>query len=365
MGGKRRLYGALFREGAVRIVLEAGKSAAVVARDLGVHEGTLQAWVHRARARARADAEAAGGLSESGREELRRLRVESSRQRKEIAGPGMERGVLERSVVLWVKGGVEVTVAGFMAGQGAGRHVPRTVACRALEVSESWFCKWRRRPSEPTKRMAGRAALAERITHFFSAFGRAYGSPRITLDRWAEGWQVSRSTVAEIMAEPGLQGRKPPRRRRYPTRQGKRKAARGLVLRRFGAIAPDVLRWGDMAGIETGGGRLCLASVHGAFSRRVLGCAMGSRHDAALASAPLQMAAATRGGRVNGVIFHSGRGRNIRVRHTAACVAAWARCSPWGAWARPWTTRPRNRSTRRSRPSTSTGITSPPAPRPG
>ncbi|WP_406001048.1 transposase [Streptomyces sp. NBC_00829] len=69
---QRRSYDAPFREGAVRIVLETGKSAAEVARDLGVHEGTLQTWVHRAKARAAA--EAAGGLDESEREQLRRLR---------------------------------------------------------------------------------------------------------------------------------------------------------------------------------------------------------------------------------------------------------------------------------------------------
>jgi transposase len=101
MTRKRRSYDAEFRAGAVRIVTETGKSAAEVARDLGVHESTLQNWVHRARTRA--DAEAAGGLSESERDELRRLREENTRQRKEIAELGMERDVLKRSVVLWVK----------------------------------------------------------------------------------------------------------------------------------------------------------------------------------------------------------------------------------------------------------------------
>ncbi|MFC4517580.1 IS3 family transposase [Streptomyces ehimensis] len=80
------------------------------------------------------------------------------------------------------------------------------------------------------------------------------------------------------------------------------------MLRRFQAIASDVLWWGDMTEIETGEGKLYLASVHDAFSRRVLGYAMGGRHDAALVSASLQMAAATRGGTVDGVIFHSDRG---------------------------------------------------------
>ncbi|MFE3526521.1 transposase [Streptomyces sp. NPDC059161] len=82
-------------------MLETEKPSAEVAQGLGAHARTLQTWVHRAQARA--DAEAAGGLSESEREELRRLREENARQRKEIVELGMERDVLKRSVVLWVK----------------------------------------------------------------------------------------------------------------------------------------------------------------------------------------------------------------------------------------------------------------------
>ncbi|MFB7508152.1 hypothetical protein, partial [Streptomyces broussonetiae] len=43
------------------------------------------------------------------------------------------------------------------------------------------------------------------------------------------------NTVAEIMAELGLQGRKPPRRRRSLTRPGKRKTAPDLVRRKLEA----------------------------------------------------------------------------------------------------------------------------------
>ncbi|MGW1617422.1 transposase [Streptomyces sp. NPDC002285] len=72
-----------------------GKSAAEVARDLGVHEGTLQTWVHWAKVRAAA--EAAEGLDESEREELHRLREENKQLRKENSEIGMERDVLRRS----------------------------------------------------------------------------------------------------------------------------------------------------------------------------------------------------------------------------------------------------------------------------
>lgn len=175
-------------------------------------------------------------------------------------------------------------------------------------MSEAWFYKRRRHPGRPTKREARRAALEERIRCFFNRSGMTYGSPRITLDLWEEGWQVSQSTVAEIMAELGLQGRKPARRRKSLTRLGKRKAAPDLVRRGCDAVAPDVLWWRDMTEIETGESKFYLASVHDAFPRRALGYAMGSRHDTELVSAALKMAIATRNGNVDGVIFHTDRG---------------------------------------------------------
>ena len=81
-----------FRQGAVRLVLETGKPIAQVARDLGVNEGTLGNWVNKARA----SREGHGDLTRDDPEELRRLRAE-------VAELRMERDVLRRSVVLWVK----------------------------------------------------------------------------------------------------------------------------------------------------------------------------------------------------------------------------------------------------------------------
>ena len=92
MAETRKKYDREFREGAVRIVEETGKPIAQVARDLGVNEGTLGNWV----ARAREARDGSSSLSKADYEELKRLRAENAELR-------MERDVLKRSVVLWVK----------------------------------------------------------------------------------------------------------------------------------------------------------------------------------------------------------------------------------------------------------------------
>ncbi len=89
----RRRFTEEFRAGAVRLVLDEGKTAGRVARELDLTESALRNWV----ARARADrTKGRTGLTTEEREELRRLRKENRVLRT-------EREILKNAAAFFVK----------------------------------------------------------------------------------------------------------------------------------------------------------------------------------------------------------------------------------------------------------------------
>jgi transposase len=92
MPEKRRKFDAEFREGAVRLVRDTGRPVAEVARELGISPGTLGSWVNKDRE----GRGGAGGVAGDPAAEIKRLHAE-------VAALRMERDLLKRSVVLWVK----------------------------------------------------------------------------------------------------------------------------------------------------------------------------------------------------------------------------------------------------------------------
>lgn len=203
-----------------------------------------------------------------------------------------------------------MSVASFVASQRTNFGVPHAVSCRALDLSESWLYKWLSRG--PSNQELRRRRLDEAVKGFFDDSGgtpRTYGSPRIFEDLIEDGWRVSVNTVAESMARQGLVARSPKPKRRSLTRPDKAAdPIPDLIRRDFTAETIDQRWCGDLTEIPTGEGKLYLATVEDLASRRLPGFAIGEHHDAELARAALCMAAATRGGTVSGVIFHTDKG---------------------------------------------------------
>jgi transposase InsO family protein len=209
-------------------------------------------------------------------------------------------------------------VAALIAAQRVQHRIPHAVSCRALGVSQSWFYKWK--AARPGPRAQRRNRLKTEVARLFALHGGKYGSPRITADLREAGWRVSENTIAVLMRQQGLAARQK-KRRKATTRPGRgRWRAPDLVKRDFPAAALNRKWFGDGTLITTGEGRLHLVSVLDVASRRVLGFALGERHDAALAYGALAMAITVRGGQVPGVVFHTDQGSEYTARSfQAAC----------------------------------------------
>ena len=78
MGRTRRGFTPEYKDEAVKLVINTGRTVATVARELGINEATLGRWVNAFRVRAAAGEAGQGGLSETERVELLRLRRENS-----------------------------------------------------------------------------------------------------------------------------------------------------------------------------------------------------------------------------------------------------------------------------------------------
>jgi transposase InsO family protein len=185
-------------------------------------------------------------------------------------------------------------------------------------VSQSWFYKWKDGVLPP--RAARRERLKAEIARLFKLREGKDGSPRITAALRDDGWKVSENTVAGLMREQGLAARRKTRRK-ATTRPGKgRWRAPDQVKRKFAADGINRRWYGDGTEIKTAEGKLYLDSVLDMGSRRIVGFALGARHDAQLAYGALAMAVAVRGGAVPGVVFHTDQGSEYTARSfRAAC----------------------------------------------
>ena len=89
----RRSFTEDYKAGAVRLVLDEGKTVAAVARDLGLTESSLRNWVEHVRAD---QTKGKTGLTSAEREELVRLR-------KELRIVQEEREILKKAAAFFAK----------------------------------------------------------------------------------------------------------------------------------------------------------------------------------------------------------------------------------------------------------------------
>src|SRR5271170_607953 len=186
---------------------------------------------------------------------------------------------------------------------------PIDAACEAAEVSTSAYYDWLARSAEPTEAEWDEAVLVNAMWEIHFGHDDTYGSPRMTDELRRRGHCVNHKRVERLIGAYGLYAK-----------DGRRKKVRttipdvsapplpDLVARDFSVGAPKERTCGDITYIPTQEGWLYLADVLDLGSRRVVGYAMEGHMRSELVEAALEMAVATRGGDVAGMVFHHDRG---------------------------------------------------------
>ena len=180
---------------------------------------------------------------------------------------------------------------------------------RLLGISRSGYYRWLAHKEKPSARKLRRETLAARITAIHKESDGTYGAPRITAELAACNEKASHNTVAAVMATLGIEGISPRTFKVRTTVSGSRtNYPPDLVKRQFDQGELDAVWTSDLTYLRTGGGFCYLCVVRDEHSAKVLGYSLSATMEAGIVLEALRGAIATRGGQVQGVVFHADRG---------------------------------------------------------
>ena len=186
---------------------------------------------------------------------------------------------------------------------------PIKAACGIAGVSHQVFYDWRNcQTAPPSATELAEVDLVGEIRRIHADSGGAYGSPRVTAELGRRGRCVNHKRVERLMPCGASSGCTSAAGAARPTGAGAGVAPADLVRRDFAPRGPDNVWAGDITFIPTDRGWLYLAVVLDLGSRRLIGYSMATDMRAQLVLDALDMAAAARGGRTAGIVFHSDRG---------------------------------------------------------
>ena len=161
----------------------------------------------------------------------------------------------------------------------------------------------------PAPRTTANEALTGVITHIHTQSRGTYGSRRVHAElALGEGIHVGIRRVERLMRQAGVEGVHR-RRKHWTTRRDPRaELSDDLVNRQFAIDRPDALWVGDVTEHLTMEGKVYLATVIDAYSRRVVGWSIADHLRSELVVDALQMAIWRRQGREPGTVMHTDHG---------------------------------------------------------
>jgi putative transposase len=193
----------------------------------------------------------------------------------------------------------------FIAGRCS--DLPVATCCRVMKVSTSGFYQWRARPC--SDRDHADAVLTNTIIDIHRLSRRSYGSPRVHAElRLGQDTFCSRKRVERLMREAGIEGIYRRRNRGCTRRNLRDDPAEDLVSRAFDVDEPDRLWVMDITEHPTDTGKVYLAVVLDAYSRRVVGWSIADHIRSELVVDAVQMAVWRRQPPEGQTVAHSDHG---------------------------------------------------------
>lgn len=194
--------------------------------------------------------------------------------------------------------------------------------CHVLGVSRSGYYRWRDARAARAARRRADEALAADIRVIHAEHDGSYGSPRVVAELRDAGRRVNHKRVERVMRLFRIVGVHLRRKVRTTVPAPSQQKVPDLIKRDFTAPAPNQRYVGDITYLPVGDGKfLYLATVIDLCSRRLAGWSIADHMGTELVTDALQAAARTRGGRLEGAIFHSDHGAQYASADFAAACA--------------------------------------------
>ena len=183
--------------------------------------------------------------------------------------------------------------------------------CAELPIAPSGYYAAKSRPASARRD----AELAPRLVALWRANYSVYGAHKLWQAARRAGIDVGRDQVARLMRLAGIEGVRRRRRVRTTRRDVGAERPADLVERDFTAEAPNRLRVSDLTYVATWAGVAYVCFIVDAFSRMTVGWRVAAhmRAEAAHMRAEmvldaLEMARASRGAHLGGLVAHSDAG---------------------------------------------------------
>jgi transposase InsO family protein len=193
-----------------------------------------------------------------------------------------------------------------------------TELCLAFAVSRSGYYDWCAR--KPSARQQANTQLLAEIQTLRQSEEVAYGSPRMTEELQARGYQCSENRIARLMHAHGLRAQARPRFvPRTTDSDHDQPIAPNRLAQRSAPTGPNQIWLQDITYVPTAQGWMYLALVMDLWSRKIVGWAMADHLRSELVVSALQMAGTHRRPGP-GLLVHSDRGVQYASRETRACL---------------------------------------------